>query len=232
MPETPERIRGIKRLPIFPLPLVLFPNELLPLHIFEPRYRKMLADVEADNGLFGVSWQTDDGFVTEKPRPGSIGCAAEIREKETLEDGRSNILTLGVVRYVLLDYIDIDSPYSVADVDFFFDEPGDDAAIGSAADSVFQKFRRMAAAAFKLAGNRGTPPELASAEPEPLSFLVGAAMNLDVAAKYEMLTMRSTYDRLIRIDGMLAEVVERIESQADIASVAKTNGHGGRMPNL
>ncbi|QQS34004.1 MAG: LON peptidase substrate-binding domain-containing protein [Acidobacteriota bacterium] len=232
MSETPERVRGIKRLPIFPLPLVLFPNELLPLHIFEPKYRKMFAYIEAGNNLFGISWQPEDGPVTQMPQPGSIGCAAEVREKETLEDGRSNVLTLGVARYVLLDYIDSDAPYAVGDVEFFVDDPGDEDERASAAQKVFEKFRRMAAAAFKLAGNRGTPPELASADPEPLSFLVGAAMNLDAAAKYDMLTMRSTYDRLIRIDETLADIVQRIESQAEIASVSKTNGHGGRMPDL
>lgn len=232
MPETPERVRGIKQLPIFPLPLVLLPNELLPLHIFEPRYRKMFADIEAGNNLFGVSWQPDDGPVTQMPQPGSTGCAAEVREKETLEDGRSNVLTLGVARYVLLDYIDIDEPYAVGDVEFFVDDPGDESAIALAADNVFQKFRRMAAAAFKLAGNRGAPPELASADPEPLSFLVGAAMNFDAASKYKLLTMRSTYDRLTRIDENLADIVQRIESQAEVASVSKTNGHGGRMPDL
>jgi Lon protease-like protein len=232
MSEILERVRGIRELPIFPLPLVLFPNELLPLHIFEPRYQKMLADIEGGSNLFGVSTQPADDPISERPLAGSIGCVAEVREKETLDDGRSNILTLGILRYVLLGYKDTDEPYAVGDVEFILDEDTDTAETVAAADDVFEKFRRMAAAAFKLAGNRGAPPELTRADPEPLSFLVAAAMNLETDVKYEMLAMRSTFERLTRIDAMLSEIVGRIESHADIASIAKTNGHGGKMPDI
>jgi Lon protease-like protein len=232
MSDVLERVSGIRQLPIFPLPLVLFPNELLPLHIFEPRYRKMLADAERGNNLFGIVTQPEDDPITERPAAGAIGCVAEIREKETQDVGRSNILTLGIVRFELLDYVDSDEPYAVGNVDFFVDDDEDAAQAEEAAEEVFQKFRRMAAAAFKLAGSRGTPPELTRADPESMSFLVAAAMNLDTKAKYELLKTRSTFDRLSRVNEMLSEVVNRIESHADIASIAKTNGHGGKLPDL
>ena len=97
MSEESEKVFGVKYLPIFPLPVVLLPNELLPLHIFEPRYRQMIKDVQIGNKLFGVSYL--DPGKTERPPIGSIGCTTEIREIQPLEDERSNILTFGIIRY-------------------------------------------------------------------------------------------------------------------------------------
>ena len=99
MSEALDKVRGVRELPIFPLPLVLFPGVPLPLHIFEERYRRMLADVRASNNLFGLSYFTPDAAGEERPPEGHVGCATEVVEVQPLPDGRSNILTLGVVRY-------------------------------------------------------------------------------------------------------------------------------------
>ena len=111
MSEALEKVRGISQLPIFPLPLVLLPMEILPLHIFEPRYRELLTDVTASNNLFGVHLFEPTEDFDSRPPTGSIDCVAEIREVQAMEDGRSNILTNGVIRYRLLDYVESDKPY-------------------------------------------------------------------------------------------------------------------------
>ena len=127
MSDAMQKIEGIRHLPIFPLPLVLLPNELLPLHIFEPRYRKMLKDVQHEQNIMGISFfDSGDESSGEQPEPGTIGCAAEIQEVQELPDGRSNILTTGLIRYRLLDYVDAGEPYLVAEVEFFKDEPDDE----------------------------------------------------------------------------------------------------------
>src|SRR2546422_880759 len=125
MSEALDKVRGITRLPIFPLPLVMLPNELLPLHIFEDRYRQMLKDISTAGKFFGVTLFEPQGAFIEKPVSGTVGCVAEIREAETLPDGRSNILTLGIVRYRLVDYVDSGEPYLVGEVEFFEDEKED-----------------------------------------------------------------------------------------------------------
>ncbi len=99
MSEALEKVVDIKHLPLFPLPLVLLPNELLPLHIFEPRYRQMLKDVALDKNLFGISYFEPQESFIEKPATGTIGCVTEVRETQTLPDGRLNIVTAGVIRY-------------------------------------------------------------------------------------------------------------------------------------
>jgi Lon protease-like protein len=231
MSEALEKVSGIVELPIFPLPLVLLPNEILPLHIFEPRYRQMLEDVHAAKNIFGVSF-FDNEVDFEKPANGSIGCAAEIRESQTLPDGRSNILTNGVIRYRILGYVDLGKPYLTAEVGFFQDDPEDDDAISGIADEVYLLFERIAKAAFKMSGSRGQYPEVPKTNPEALSFLVTAAFNLENRLKYSLLEMTSTSERLERLKGILLQAVDQIEDSADIHSLSRTNGHSKKKLDI
>jgi len=232
MSEALEKVSGIKHLPLFPLPLVLLPNELLPLHIFEPRYRQMLKDVALDKNLFGIShFEPQESFI-ENPATGTIGCVTEVREAQTLPDGRLNILTVGVIRYRLVDYIDAGEPYLVADVDFFEDEEEDSNLLNPLSDEVFALFRRIAKAAHKLSGERGRFPEIQRTEPQALSFLVTAAFNLENDLKYQMLETRSTIERLERLREILLKTVDKMEESAEIHKIAKTNGYSSKKINL
>ena len=103
------------RLPVFPLSVVLFPGTPLPLHIFEPRYRQMLADCLADDRRFGITPAGADG---EAPDPGMVGCTAEVRVNQELPDGRSNIVVLGGDRFVVARVLEEPLPYHVASVGF------------------------------------------------------------------------------------------------------------------
>ena len=92
MSEALDKVRGVRELPVFPLPLVLFPGVPLPLHIFEERYRRMLADVRASNNLFGLSYFDPNATAGERPPAGHVGCATEVVESQALPDGRSLII--------------------------------------------------------------------------------------------------------------------------------------------
>ena len=72
MSEALDKVRGVRELPIFPLPVVLFPGMPMPLHIFEPRYRKMLADIRAGDNLFGLSYFDSDSSDKDVPPAGLI----------------------------------------------------------------------------------------------------------------------------------------------------------------
>jgi Lon protease-like protein len=232
MSEASDKVQGIKQLPLFPLPLVLLPNEVLPLHVFEPRYRQMLKDIELRRNLFGVSLFDQEQEGSDKPAVGSVGCVAEIREVSALPDGRSNILTAGIVRYRLLEYVDVGSPYLTGEVDFFEDELEDPATVQPIADEVFELFERIARAAFQLGGNRGNFPEIPKTGPEQLSFLVTAAFNLDNTVKYKMLEITSTLQRLTKLRGILLQNVEKMETNADTVKAAQTNGHASKKIDL
>jgi Lon protease-like protein len=225
MSEASQKVMGITQLPLFPLSLVLLPNEILPLHIFEPRYRQMLVDIELRRNLFGLSFVDVEEGGSERPALGTIGCTAEVRDKTILPDGRSNIVTSGVIRYRLLDYVDDGSLYFKGEVEFFEDEPEAVEIVQPIADQVFDLFERIAKAAFKLSGNRGSFPEIPKADPEALSFLVTAAFNLDNDIKYRMLEMTSTSERLTKLHSILLQAVDKMEANAEIVKAAQTNGH-------
>lgn len=232
MSEALDKVTGIREIPIFPLPLVLLPIEILPLHIFEPRYREMLSDVSASNNFFGVQlFEPKDDFET-RPQPGSVGCVAEVRDVQTMEDGRSNIITNGVVRYRLIEYVDTDKPYLIGKVEFFEDVSEDERQKQKSADDVFALFERIAKAAFKMSGNRGQFPEIERAEPEPMSFLVTAAFSFDNEKKYRLLEMNSTIKRLRSLKKMLVNAADQMESSAEITEVAKKNGHSEKKLDL
>lgn len=225
MSDASEKVLGIKHLPLFPLPLVLLPNEILPLHIFEPRYQKLFKDIALEKNIFGVTlFDPQESFI-DKPIVGSIGCAAEVRESQALPDGRSNILTHGLLRYRLLEYVDAGEPYLIGDVEFFEDEPQNPVELNLLTDEVYNLFVRVAKAAHQMSGRQNPFPEIPRADAEHLSFVVTAAFNLENNLKYEFLEMRSTVERLERLRGILLQAVGTMEESAAIQKAAQSNGH-------
>ncbi len=89
------------RIPIFPLPnVVLFPSVFLPLHVFEPRYRQMLADALSGDRLIGMVLLRDGHAPGDEPPPVyHVGCAGLVSHAERLADGRSNIILRGIERF-------------------------------------------------------------------------------------------------------------------------------------
>ncbi|MDL2716862.1 MAG: LON peptidase substrate-binding domain-containing protein [Acidobacteriota bacterium] len=106
-------------LPLFPLPnVLLLPETDLPLHVFEPRYQAMLADALAGERLIGIQLLNPAGPPDDAGRPAvfEVGCAGEVVEHESLEDGRSNILLRGTFRYRIAGERSTSTPYRVAEV--------------------------------------------------------------------------------------------------------------------
>lgn len=126
--------QGITVLPLFPLRLVLFPGQVLPLHIFEPRYRLMINQCIEDEMPFGVvlmredtpDWRNYQGDVT---LPYDVGTTAHIRQVERLSDGRFNIITFGLHRFKVRQ-LRFDQPYLQGEVEAFplVEEPAADVA--------------------------------------------------------------------------------------------------------
>ena len=228
MSEASDKVRGMRELPLFPLPVVLFPGVPLPLHIFEPRYRQMLTDIGVSNNLFGLAYFDPTIATTEVPPAGHIGCVAEVTETQTFPDGRSNILTLGVIRYRIDSYIERGDPYLVAQVSYFEDDDEDEELLAAPAKDVAETFTRIAQAVRTINDERATLPDISDTEPQRLSFLVAAAMEIDAEVKQELLELRSTSERLERLRGMLSIAVKGYEERARVHELAKSNGHSGR----
>jgi Lon protease-like protein len=228
MSDAFEKVRSVRELPLFPLPIVLFPGVPLPLHIFEPRYRQMLSDIQATNGLFGLSYFDSSTTEKEIPLAGHVGCAAEVTDAQTLPDGGSNILTLGVIRYRVEKYIERNLPYLVGQVSFFEDEDEDTDLLHDSSRDVAETFSRIARAVRIINDERTGLPDISDTEPQRLSFLVAAAMEIETDVKQELLELRRTSERLKRLRDMLSRAVSSYEERARIHELAKRNGHSGK----
>src|SRR5918996_596949 len=218
-----------RELPIFPLPIVLFPGSSQPLHIFEPRYRQLLADCLGGDRRFGIAYVAADPAAPDRdpvPEPGDIGCVAVIGATHALPDGRSNILTEGERRFVLLEWVPQDVPYRVARVEEFDDEPFDPVEITTLAGDVREHFQRLINAIGARAGGMGEterggdPPQ----DPARLSFHVAAALDLDPEVKCALLALRSTSHRLRQLAAVLRTAARDAESHAVVARRARGNG--------
>jgi len=231
MSEALDRVRGRRELPLFPLPIVLFPGVPLPLHIFEPRYREMLSDIRARGNLFGLSYFDPGASEKELPPAGHIGCVAEVTETQALPDGRSNILTVGLVRYRVDAYVEHGDSYLVGRVSYFEDEE-EEVGLMERSREVAEMFMRIARAVRAINDERANLPDISDTEPQRLSFLVAAAMEMESEVKLEMLKLRSTSERLKRLRDMLARAMPGYEERARVHRIARGNGHTGRKVDI
>jgi ATP-dependent Lon protease len=232
MSEAIDKVRGINELPLFPLPVVLFPGVPLPLHIFEPRYRQMLIDIRLAENLFGVVYFDPSSSENAVPPAGHIGCVAEVTETQGFPDGRSNILTVGIVRFRIESYVERGDSYLVAKVTYFEDDDEDEAVLAGPTQEVAEAFTRIAQAVRTINDERTTLPDISDTEPQRLSFLVAAAMEIEADVKQELLELRSTLERLERLGSMLSLAVAGYEERARIHELAKSNGHSGRKVEI
>lgn len=205
------------RLPLFPLNLVLFPGEPLPLHIFEPRYREMLADCLAGDQCFGIT-------AMIPPAPGAIGSIARIRATQPLGDGRSNIVVMGERRFALRALLDEDRPYLVGSVEEFDDQPGTAPLPQERAElmSLAEDYRR----ALALLADSAEDADWAE-QTEAFTFQVAALTGLEVDAKARLLATRSTRERTQRLVELLPPLLRMVRSRAEVHIRARGNGKGG-----
>ena len=154
----------------------------------------MLADSLEDRKLFGITYFEPSDELSTKPAVGTIGCVAEVRENQLLPDGRSNLLTMGVVRYRLMDDVGSGEPYLVGDVVFFEDEEETEKDLQPLADEVYELFERVAKAAFDLSGGRGRfPRDPKNGAGTAVIFSDKACvLMLDNELKYQMLEITLT----------------------------------------
>jgi Lon protease-like protein len=215
------------RLPIFPLSVVLFPGTPLPLHIFEPRYRRMLADCLAGDRRFGI---TPTGKDDRMPDPGTVGCIAEIRVNQELPDGRSNIIVFGGERFVLTGSVADATPYYVAMVQTFEDEPGTEPQ-----DESPTRLRELFTGYYALLRQlNDVEPEDPGLPDDPLglSFHVAAALDCDPGVKQRLLVERSTARRVQALLMLIPILTAGVESALRVHRRAHTNGRGGARPDV
>ncbi len=187
-------------MPLFPLGLVLYPGVMLPLHIFEDRYRRLvrdLLDMQDGTRLFGVvaikaGREVGDEGITALHQ---IGCTAELRYAEAYEDGRFDIIVTGMTRFRLLE-VETSAPMR-ADVDLLSDDRSpQSAALAQRVARHFVSYREALLTAQGMQDeSEDDAPELPD-DPAELAYLVAAAMILDLSDKQLLLAAETVDDRL------------------------------------
>ena len=191
---------SVRELPLFPLPeVVLFPNEVLPLHIFESRYRIMLKSVLESDSLFGVvKWDPATKSMA------NVGCCAHVIKHQTSEDGRSNIITIGQQRFQILELIRT-APYYSAMVSWIDDDNVTSLQnLDTLRDSVIEALNDVVNLTSKLTNSQKILPDKLPKNPLELSFWIGAHLGGPVSDEQQrLLEERDTYVRLQREFEML-----------------------------
>ena len=194
--------------PLFPLAMVALPSEVVPLHIFEERYKTMIGDCLDAESEFGIVWLADDGL-----RP--IGCACEITEVlERAEDGRMNILTRGTRPFRVLERQDA-LPYPAGEVEFLEDrdEPVD-------ADTLRTAHETYASLVEQTTDNRPDEQELGAMT----AYDMAATVDFGLEAKQGLLDLRSENARLRLLTRLFRAASKRLELIERAQSRARSNG--------
>jgi uncharacterized protein len=187
------------KLPLFPLGSVLYPGLVLPLHIFEDRYRQLVADLlegpePRQFGVVAIRYGRETG-IDGVSALYETGCTAELQRVEPYEDGRFDLVTVGAQRFRLLD-LGEQAPYFTGDVEWLPEEVGDEAEAGLVLTAVQQSFRSYLALIAERGGAHVTIPEMPD-EPMLMSYLVAAAIVVDLPVKQGLLEEPDAYRRLL-----------------------------------
>lgn len=198
----------VRDFPLFPLGLVALPSELIPLHIFEERYKTMIGRCRAEESEFGIVWLADDGL-----RP--IGCACEIAEVlEELEDGRINIVARGT-RPFRIEQRQDELPYPAGAVEFLPDRDEDlDPVAAGAAREAYAELVRQAT------DRTPDPAELGGMS----AYQMAATVEFGLDAKQGLLDLRSETARMKLVTRLFRAAVRRLDYVERAQARARSNG--------
>jgi Lon protease-like protein len=200
------------RLPLFPLPSVLFPGAELPLHIFEPRYRQMIGYCIEHDRRFGIIYHDPDRHGPYRFEPGRVGCVALIKQFQPLPDGRSMVMTVGTERFEVRNAIDSNALYYQALVGEYADrgdEPTDLPRLRSRTEQVVRR-----AAEVMSEGEANFPP---IREDRDVSFQLARWIHIDAGWHQELLELRSEAERLDKLATLVLPVVDESIGDGDAA---------------
>ena len=205
------RSRAMAIMPQFPLGTVLFPTMVLPLHVFEPRYREMVERVTADDGVFGVTLIERGSEVGGDDQRTDFGTVAKVVEAERFNDGRWGLVTVGVERFSVDRWLP-DDPYPIAEISLWPDEGEAGDGLADSYAEVVSTFRRCMALAAESGVDVGPVPD--SFDDMTLGSMQMAAMApLGTLDKQRLLGAPSTADRIQLLAANLAEALELIQAR-------------------
>ena len=198
----------VRDFPLFPLGLVALPSELVPLHIFEDRYKAMIGRCLEEGSEFGIVWMADDGLR-------QIGCACEIAEVlDELEDGRINLVARGT-RPFRIEARQEELPYPAGTVEFLEDRPEEPDA--EAADAAHAAYAELV--------NEATDRDPDMEEIAAMSaYEMAATVEFGLDAKQGLLDLRSESARLRLVARLFRAAIKRLDFVERAQARARSNG--------
>jgi Lon protease-like protein len=202
----PDRL--VREFPLFPLGLVALPHELIPLHIFEQRYKTMMNECIRDEREFGIVWLADDGLR-------EIGCACEISEViERMEDGRMNLVARGTTPFRVLERQG-HLAYPAGVVEFLADRD----------EEPDPELVRTAHEAYADLVRRATDRDPDADEIDPMSaYAMAATVDFGLDAKQGLLDLRSENARLRLVTRLFRAAIKRLDFVDRAQARARSNG--------
>jgi Lon protease-like protein len=198
----------IDRFPLFPLGIVMLPSELVPLHIFEERYKLMIGECIEEEREFGIVWMADDKLC-------DIGCTGRITQVlDKSDDGRMNILVRGARPFRLVERIR-DLPYPAGTVELLDDDEPE-----APAEVVIEARERYAALVQRVTDRRPDEGELEQLD----AYGMAATIEFSPDPKQELLEQRSEPERLRMVTAMLDETLRKLDVSDHAVELARTNG--------
>ena len=205
----------IESLPLFPLGLVLYPHERLPLHIFEERYKDLSRYCLENDAPFGIVFADDGELAT-------VGCTARIQEVvNQYEDGRVDIIVEGEERFHLGQLYDRES-YITADVELLDDETAD-VAVALKERVITQHMKLL-----ELAGRTVRPTLYENVS--QLSFVLAQNAGLDTSQKQKVLELDGEAERIEYLIEHFESLIPRVEQREDVRRRIRSNGHFKDFP--
>ena len=198
----------LESFPLFPLGIVLLPEEVVPLHIFEERYKLMIGQCLEEDSEFGIVWLSDEGLR-------DIGCTATIAELlETMDDGRMNILVRGSSPFRLLKRVE-DLPYPAGDIELLDDDGTEPEP--SALDETRERYAELV--------ERLTDSRPAGEQLEELgAYGIAATIDFALDAKQSLLESRSENERLSLLADLIVAAMKRVDYVERAGERARSNG--------
>lgn len=184
---------NVIELPLFPLNVVLFPGMIIPLHIFEPRYRQMITECQQQQSPFGlVLARPTSVHLEEEPYP--VGTMAEIQQLERLEDGRFTLIAFGLQRFRILRQ-HREKPYLSGWVELYADRSETSQESDVYARQARELFRRYLEMLLEMADEKQVLVDIPT-EPEELSYFAAHFLDIQDEQKQQLLELTSTAQRL------------------------------------
>ena len=198
----------IERFPLFPLGIVLLPSELVPLHIFEERYKLMIGECLDEEREFGIVWLSDKGLR-------EVGCTAQIEQLlEKLDDGRMNILTRGARPFRLVER-NPDLPYPAGTIELL-----DDAGSPAPADEVAEARERYADLVERVTDKRPEAAELAELD----AYGMAGTIEFAPTPKQELLEERAEAERIRMLTELLVKTIAKLSFTEKADELSRGNG--------